>query len=71
MKNEQQIIYWLELAEYDLETAKEMLKTGILLYVRFMCHQTIEKALKGYYIYITNKIRHLLTDYHISLRKQV
>jgi len=23
--------------------------------VGFMCHQTIEKALKGYYIYITNE----------------
>lgn len=42
--------YWLELAEYDLETAKVMLDGGRYLYVGFMCHQVIEKALKGYYV---------------------
>lgn len=42
--------YWLELAEYDLETAKVMLDGGRHLYVGFMCHQVIEKALKGYYV---------------------
>lgn len=41
--------YWLELAEYDLETAKVMLTGERYLYVGFMCHQVIEKALKGYY----------------------
>lgn len=39
--------YWLELAEYDLETARAMLETGRYLYVGFMCHQVIEKALKA------------------------
>jgi HEPN domain-containing protein len=39
--------YWLELAEYDLETAKVMLDSGRYLYVGFMCHQIIEKALKA------------------------
>lgn len=41
--------YWLELAEYDLETAKVMLTGERYLYVGFMCHQVVEKALKGYY----------------------
>ena len=41
--------YWVELAEYDLETAKVMLKSKRLLYVGFMCHQTIEKITKGYF----------------------
>jgi HEPN domain-containing protein len=41
--------YWIELAEYDLETAKVMLSSRRLLYVGFMCHQVIEKALKGHY----------------------
>lgn len=40
--------YWFDLAEYDLITAKAMLETKRLLYVGFMCHQTIEKALKGF-----------------------
>ncbi|MCL2740413.1 MAG: HEPN domain-containing protein [Oscillospiraceae bacterium] len=39
--------YWLNIADYDLDTAKAMLKTGRYLYVGFMCHQTIEKALKA------------------------
>ena len=39
--------YWLELSEYDLETAKAMFTTKRYLYVGFMCHQIIEKALKA------------------------
>jgi HEPN domain-containing protein len=39
--------YWFDLAEYDMETAKAMQKMKRFLYVGFMCHQTIEKALKG------------------------
>ncbi|NLB80662.1 MAG: HEPN domain-containing protein [Clostridiaceae bacterium] len=39
--------YWLDLADYDIETAKAMLNSGRFLYVGFMCHQTIEKALKA------------------------
>ncbi len=37
------------MADYDLETAKAMLATGRYLYVGFMCHQVIEKALKAYW----------------------
>ncbi|GHV56162.1 DNA-binding protein [Deltaproteobacteria bacterium] len=39
--------YWLERAEYDLETAKAMLQAGRYLYIGFMCQQTAEKALKA------------------------
>ena len=39
--------YWLELAEYDLETARAMIETERYRYVGFMCHQVIEKALKA------------------------
>ena len=41
------IDYWMDLADYDMETAKAMLQTGRYLYVGFMCHQVVEKALKG------------------------
>ena len=41
--------YWLELSEYDLETAKAMLATKRFLYVGFMCHQSTEKVLKALY----------------------
>lgn len=39
----------MELCEYDLETALAMLSTKRYLYVAFMCHQSAEKALKGFY----------------------
>ncbi|MDE7334102.1 MAG: HEPN domain-containing protein [Lachnospiraceae bacterium] len=43
----EKVKYWIDLAEYDLETAKAMLDTKRYLYVGFMCHQTIEKGLKA------------------------
>jgi len=39
--------YWIKLADYDIETARAMLNSRRFLYVGFMCHQTIEKALKA------------------------
>ena len=46
---ENKIKYWIELSDYDFETAEAMLKSKRYLYVGFMCHQTIEKAFKAYY----------------------
>ena len=43
------VLYWLDIADYDLETAEAMYKTGRRLYVAFMCHQVIEKTLKAYW----------------------
>ena len=42
------VTYWIEMSDYDLETADAMLATDRYLYVGFMCHQTIEKILKAY-----------------------
>lgn len=47
--------YWVALAEYDLETPKTMLSGSRFLYVGFMCHQTIEKILKGYFVFVKNE----------------
>lgn len=44
---EERAKYWIELADYDFETAKAMFATGRYVYVGFMCHQTIEKSLKA------------------------
>lgn len=58
--------YWLGLSGYDMVTAKAMQKTGRYLYVGFMCHQVIEKALKAVIAQncaegeIPPKIHHLL-----------
>jgi len=47
MDNSEKVKYWLDLADYDLGSAKVMLHGGKYLYVAFMCHQTIEKTLKA------------------------
>ncbi len=44
------IKYWIDLSDYDLETAESMLQSKRFLYVGFMCHQAIEKAFKAYYV---------------------
>jgi HEPN domain-containing protein len=41
---------WITLAEYDLETAIALQKSGRYIYVAFTCQQTIEKILKALYI---------------------
>ena len=43
------IRYWIDISDYDLETAEAMLNSKRYLYVGFMCHQTIEKAFKAYF----------------------
>ena len=40
---------WFKQADYDLKTAEAMLKTKRYIYTVFMCHLSIEKALKGLY----------------------
>lgn len=40
---------WLRQADYDMETAEFMLSGGRYFYAVFMCHLSIEKALKGLY----------------------
>jgi len=39
---------WIAGADYDLETAKHMLKTKRYIYVVFMCHLSLEKILKAH-----------------------
>jgi HEPN domain-containing protein len=45
----EKVKYWIDLSDYDLETAEAMLVSGRYLYVGFICHQTIEKILKAYF----------------------
>jgi len=40
---------WMQHAEYDLATAKDMLKAYRYYYVLFCCQQAVEKALKAVY----------------------
>ncbi len=40
---------WFKQAHYDMDTAEYMAKGGRYFYAVFMCHLSIEKALKGLY----------------------
>lgn len=74
---------WFKQAEYDLETAVAMFETKRYIYTVFMCHLSIEKALKGLYakefkedppkvhdlIYLTKKIKLTLPYEHQEFLK--
>ena len=49
MSRKDKIEYWLDIAQYDLVSAKAMLESKRFLYVGFLCHQVVEKCLKAYY----------------------
>jgi HEPN domain-containing protein len=49
--------YWLDHAQYDLDTAEVMYQGGRWLYVVFMCQQAVEKLCKGLYLlYIDDNV---------------
>ncbi|MBI5376414.1 MAG: HEPN domain-containing protein [Candidatus Schekmanbacteria bacterium] len=50
MKIENKIEYWLDIAEYDMETARHMQARGRYLYTVFLCQQALEKILKSLHI---------------------
>ena len=52
---EKKIKHWVELSDYDFETAEAMLKTKRFLYVGFMCHQTIEKIFKALFTKVNSE----------------
>ncbi|MCL2363433.1 MAG: HEPN domain-containing protein [Defluviitaleaceae bacterium] len=57
MTAQQKYDHWLDIAQYDLETAKTMLSSGRWLYVVFMCQQAVEKLSKGLYtLYVDDNI---------------
>ncbi len=41
---------WLRQADYDMDTAGSMYREGRYFYAVFMCHLSLEKALKGLYV---------------------
>ena len=65
MTTSEKVQYWLDLADYDIETAQVNLDGRRFLYVGFMCHQSVEKALKAVITQVTDggvppKIHNLL-----------
>jgi HEPN domain-containing protein len=57
MTGEEKFGFWLEHAQYDLESADAMYKSGRWVYVVFMCQQALEKLIKGLYLlYVDDNI---------------
>ena len=57
MTKEEKYTYWLELAQYDLDSAQTMYAGGRWFYVAFMCQQALEKLCKGLYnFYIDDNV---------------
>jgi len=50
MKLSEKVEYWLDIAEYDMKTARSLHKSGRYLYTVFMCQQATEKILKANYL---------------------
>ncbi|MBN1664320.1 MAG: HEPN domain-containing protein [Deltaproteobacteria bacterium] len=49
-------VEWMKQAEYDLKTAEAMFAAKRYIYVVFMCHLAIEKAIKGIYARATQTL---------------
>jgi len=74
MTKEEKYAYWLQLAQYDLDTVQTMYSGGRWFYVVFMCQQAIEKLCKGLFnFYIddniprVHNIRFILAKIEVSL----
>lgn len=68
---------WSKQAEYDMETASAMLDSGRYIYCVFMCHLSIEKALKALYAKKlgknpskTHSLVYLAQSIHLDLPEQ-
>lgn len=55
MTKSERIAYWIKIADYDYDTAGDMLNSGRWIYVAFMCHQAIEKTLKAYWCAVSDE----------------
>jgi len=47
---------WQTQSDYDFNTAKAMFESGRYIYSVFMCHLSIEKALKGLFAELTESL---------------
>lgn len=50
MNISEKIEYWLDIADYDMKTAKSMHDSGRYLYTVFICQQAMEKLLKSLHL---------------------
>lgn len=51
MTNEDKYKYWEMLSDYDIGTALDLIRAKRWMYVAFLCEQSIERLLKGMYVF--------------------
>jgi len=85
MEQQEKYTEWFFQSDYDLETAYQMLQSGRNIYCIFMCHLSLEKALKGLYIkkfnaippklhtlmYFVNRIELVLSDDYLLFVEKI
>jgi HEPN domain-containing protein len=78
MTNDEKYAYWLQLAQYDLDSDDAMYTGGRWFYVAFMCQQALEKLCKELYnFYISDNvpkvhnIRFILSQIETKIGKTV
>jgi HEPN domain-containing protein len=54
MTKKEIIEHWIQLSDNDLKVAEDLFVLKHYLYVGFMCHQSIEKIFKGYFVKIND-----------------
>ena len=55
MRVDEKYVYWRILSDYDIETAQCLINCRRWPYVTFLCHQAVERLLKGMHIYHLKK----------------
>ena len=56
MNKTEVVEYWTAKAKDELDSARVMFDAGRYMYTGFMCHQSIEKIMKAYYIYLNDEM---------------
>mgnify|MGYP006375428335 FL=1 len=69
MAREEQVKQWFDIAEQDMQVAELTHKNSYWLYTAFLCHQALEKALKGYWTAVRDDIP-LYTYSHAKLMEE-
>ncbi len=73
MNSREKYEYWLEAAQYDLESVRVMMHGGRYMYVAFMSQQAIEKLSKGIYTLYTDSeapMIHNIWNIYRQLKKE-
>ncbi|MEK6552989.1 MAG: HEPN domain-containing protein [Bacteroidota bacterium] len=69
MTLEEQIQYWVDIAESDVSVAKELLEKERFIYCLFFGHLFLEKILKAHYVKDTNEVPPKIHDLVKLIRK--